>query len=364
MARRIAFPRAATKGVVGLFLLVALALAAADPVPAAPLRPVFRWESTKLFGEEYVKLSAVAKRYGFKVNWLTRDRVAQLERGDGPVLKFEQDARDVYLEGTRVMLSQRVVAVRGDLWVGETDLIKTLTPLLDPTEVARFLPAPPQLIVLDAGHGGNDPGKQNSRHRLDEKDMTLDVVRRLKPLLEARGFQVQLTREDDKRLGDDQATDLLRRIEVANKAKADLFLSIHFNAVEPRDAERVIGSETYVMTPQNQLSTADTKPDAMTPVYFPGNRQDTANAVLGYHLHRQLIRDLKTSDRGYKRGRLFVLRFAEVPAALVEAAYLSNDAEAKRVGTAEFRQQIAEAIARGVTSYAAQLKDVAAAESK
>jgi N-acetylmuramoyl-L-alanine amidase len=65
-----------------------------------------------------------------------------------------------------------------------------------------------------------------------------------------------------------------------------------------------------------------------------------------------MLKELKTSDRGFKRGRLRVLCFAECPAALLEAAYLSNDTEAARVGTPEFRQQIAESIAEGVQAYA------------
>ena len=84
-------------------------------------------------------------------------------------------------------------------------------------------------------------------------------------------------------------------------------------------------------------------------------RQDTANALLGYSLHRQLVTDLKASDSGYKRYRLAVLRTLACPGVLVEAAYLSNDAEARRVATPEFRQQIAEAVAEGISNYAATL---------
>jgi N-acetylmuramoyl-L-alanine amidase len=117
----------------------------------------------------------------------------------------------------------------------------------------------------------------------------------------------------------------------------------------------VSGSETYVLTPQYQLSSTDNNGDSLTKTSFPGNKQDAANVVLGYHLHRALLAGLKTSDRGYKRGRLRVLCFPTCPAALVEAAYLSNDTEAARLGTAEFRQQIAEAIANGVQAYSTTL---------
>jgi N-acetylmuramoyl-L-alanine amidase len=234
-------------------------------------------------------------------------------------------------------------------------VIKTLAPLMRPEAHAAQLPEPPRVVVLDPGHGGTDPGKQNLRLKLDEKDMTLDVALRLRKILEARGYTVLMTRTTDTRFANSPAVDLPLRAEVANKAKADLFLSIHFNAVDPRDAQRVSGSETYVLTPQFMVSTQPESDKSMIPVQNPGNRQDVANVILGYQLHRRLLGELKTSDRGFKRYRLAVLRTLNCPGALVEAAYLSNDAEAARVATPEFRQQIAEAIAAGVGDYAAML---------
>ena len=74
-------------------------------------------------------------------------------------------------------------------------MIKTIDPLFRPEDhLALLPPAPPKLIVIDAGHGGADPGKQNAKLRLNEKDLTLDVVLRLKKSLEQRGYVVQLTR--------------------------------------------------------------------------------------------------------------------------------------------------------------------------
>jgi N-acetylmuramoyl-L-alanine amidase len=238
--------------------------------------------------------------------------------------------------------------------VAKLDVIKTIAPLFAPAEHANFLPAAPKLIVIDPGHGGTAPGKQNLKLKIDEKDMTLDVALRLRKLLEMRGYKVVLTRSTDTRFSNSPTVDLPMRAEVANKAGADLFISLHFNAVD-RDPQRVSGVETYVLTPQFQVSTQPEQDREMVKIYYPGNRQDTANALLGYNLHRQLVRDLKASDRGYKRFRLAVLRTLACPGVLVEAAYLSNDAEARRIATPEFRQQIAEAVADGVDSYATTL---------
>ncbi len=337
-----------------------VAITPSAPAPTAvrpaPTRPAHLWPFTRLQGADYVRVDDLAGHYGMKSAW-AKPELARTLAVDGRVrFKFEANQRDCYLDGVRVFLGSPALFHRGDLWVSRPDVIKTIAPLLRPEDHQALLPpVPPRLIVLDAGHGGSDPGKQNLKLKLNEKDMTLDVVLRLKTLLELRGYAVQLTRSDDSKLAPDQRTDLERRANTANVAGADLFLSIHFNAVEPRDAARVTGTETYVLTPQFQFSSTDNNGDSLTNTAFPANRQDTANVVLGYHLHRSLLQGLKTSDRGFKRGRLRVLCFPACPAALLEAAYLSNDAEAARVGTPVFRQQIAEAIADGVQAYSATL---------
>ena len=334
---------------------------AADPAPvakprSAPTRPAHLWPFIRLQGVDWVKVDDLAAHYGLKAAWARPAAERTLSDARGVRFRFEANQRDCHLDGVRVFLGRPVLLHKGGLWVAKLDVIKTIAPLLRPEEHLPHLPdAPPKIIVLDAGHGGNDPGKQNLKHKLDEKDMTLDVVLRLRKLLELRGYTVRLTREKDERLAPEQRTDLDRRAAVSKDARADLFLSIHFNAVEPKDAPRVTGTETYVLTPQFQWSSTDNTGDALTGTAFPGNRQDTANVVLGYHLHRAMLGGLKTSDRGFKRGRLRVLLLPDCPAALLEAAYLSNDTEAARVGTPEFRQEIAESIAGGVEAYAATL---------
>jgi N-acetylmuramoyl-L-alanine amidase len=217
--------------------------------------------------------------------------------------------------------------------------------------------AAPRLIIIDPGHGGNDPGKENKTLGLNEKTFTLDVALRLKKLLEAQGWRVLLTRSDDHELSPSKKTDLQMRDDLANKNKADLFLSIHFNSME-RDVERVTGVETYALTPQFMFSSGEEKKGDMTDVAYPGNRLDYANLLLGEQLHRAMVTMLKTPDRGFKRARHAVLRMLDCPGALVECAYLSSNTEARRVATAEFRQQIASALATGLQNYALTLESL------
>jgi N-acetylmuramoyl-L-alanine amidase len=275
----------------------------------------------------------------------------QLADARGAVrLKFESKDHAFILDGTRVFLGEATVFNQDSLFVSRIDVIKSVAPLLRPAEFAAQLPAPPRLIVLDAGHGGADPGTRNLVMHLDEKNLTLDVVLRLKKLLEGRGYRVILTRSDDSKLAAAQRPDLEQRDEVANRTKADLFLSVHFNSA----VATVTGTETYVMTPQSEISTGEAR-DATVDKAFPGNRLDFANIILGYHLHRSLVTALNSTDRGCKRGRRLVLCFPECPAALVEAAYLSNNTDASRLATPAFRQRIAQALADGIDDYSAEL---------
>jgi len=336
-------------------------VAAAVPVP--PLRPVAPaapepvqrpWPFRRIYDIDCVDVRAIAERYNLRASWVTSGRVMQLTDSRGLVrLRFQSRDHDFLLDGTRVFMGETTVFSEGGLYVSKIDVTKAIVPLLKPAECASQLPAPPRVIVLDAGHGGTDPGTRNLAMHLDEKNLTLDVVLRLKKLLEARGYHVILTRSDDTKLAPAQRADLEQRDEVANRAKADLFLSVHFNSAPAA----VTGTETYVMTPQFQISTGEGK-DSTFDKAFPGNRQDFANIVLGYHLHRSLLSGLNFPDRGCKRGRKLVLCFPECPAALVEAAYLSNNAEASQLGTPLFRQRVALALADGIDEYSAVLAAV------
>jgi len=314
-------------------------------LPAAPVATTTRlWPFQRLFNVDYVDLQAVASRYGLKLVWVTPNKTVQLADSRGRVrMRFEDRKREFQFDGVHVALGEPVALNKDNLLVSKIDVIKTIAPLMQPADYVEQLPRLPKRIFLDAGHGGNDPGKQNLVLHIDEKVMTLDVVLRLKKVLEARGYQAFLTRSDDRRI------ELDNRPALANEANADLFVSVHFNAA---DSLVVTGTETWVLTPQFHASTQPEQDKSMIRTAYLGNHQDPANIVLGYEIHRILLRNLKSADRGVKRARWAVLRGAECPAVLIEAAFLSNNAEAKKIATPEFRQQLAGAIADGIDSYA------------
>jgi N-acetylmuramoyl-L-alanine amidase len=314
---------------------------AANRTASRPVAPTV----IKINGVSYTDARAWFARLGYKSVFDADRRVLTLSAAAGQIV-LEGDSRETSLHGLRVFLGEPVALHKGALFVSNIDLDRFLGPILHPAQLAA---RPLRTLVIDPGHGGQDTGTQNKPGKLDEKVFALDVAKRLRRLLADSdpSLRVLLTREDDRFVA------LPARAEFANEAKADLFISIHFNAVANNPSVR--GTETYVLTPRFQRSTSSQLRAADDKVLHPGNRHDAWSAVLGAHMHRQLLGKLKTQDRGYKRARFAVLRLVDCPAVLVEAGYLSNDSEARLIATPEYRGDIAEALAAAVRAYSASL---------
>lgn len=212
---------------------------------------------------------------------------------------------------------------------------------------------PLQTIVIDAGHGGKDPGA--SHYDLREKDLTLDIVRRLRDELAASGFSVTLTRDRDEFLS------LHRRPAVANRSQTDLFVSVHVNANRRR---HVAGVEVYypresVIDPSASLPprVQPLEVDALTTTLrhvlwdLVLSRSRRQSVVLAGHICRAMQTRLGVPCRGTRGARFVVLREAWMPAVLVEVGYVSNRQEAQRLSRSSYRQTIAKAIAEGLVSY-------------
>lgn len=172
-------------------------------------------------------------------------------------------------------------------------------------------------IVVDPGHGGQDPGTQGPGG-VEEKTLTLAMALRLKAVLEAAGARVVLTREDDRFVG------LYERAAVADAAEADAFVSIHVNASDYRS---IRGVETY---------------------HHPGAPRGTK---LAQAVQRRLVEATGRPDRGVHAEDFVVVREPRVPAVLVETGYLTNPAEAAVIVTAKHRRRVAEGIARGIADF-------------
>jgi N-acetylmuramoyl-L-alanine amidase len=334
---------------------------ATAPAPHAPKSST----PTKAGAVSYLPLSSVAQHLGLKLSWVEPGHKAVLS-APGARAEFEADTRDIMVNGLRVFLGEPVLSAGHELKVSRVDFERSLAPMLRPG-FATDAPPPPKIIALDPGHGGADIGAPNPRVGIVEKAVTLDVAFRLKKLLEADGYQVVMTRTEDK-LPAPKSADLATRAEIANRAHADLFVSIHFNVVE-RDAQRTRGVEVYTFPPAGQHSTDWWSEMQKDDPHFlatqePGNRFDHWNVVLAQAVHRDLIQTLKAEDRGKKLMHLGVLRSLNCPGILVEPAVMSNDVEARKLTTAEFKDKIAEALRDGIRDYVTTIETVRARRAK
>jgi N-acetylmuramoyl-L-alanine amidase len=218
-------------------------------------------------------------------------------------------------------------------------------------------------IIIDPGHGGDDIGAIAARG-LAEKDVTLDIAHRLRQLLEAAAVSVLMTREQD------EALSLDRRTATANRWAGDLFVSIHVNWLTPLNLR---GIETFYLG-----STDD-------PVLLRLARRENSHTAYSFAEIRQLLEDMFTDvkrgesrklaetvqeelfialrdinpaleNRGVKTAPFAVLVGTEMPAILTEVSCLSNDEEVQLLASPAYRQEIAQALFRGILAYAQVLE--------
>ena len=169
-------------------------------------------------------------------------------------------------------------------------------------------------VVIDAGHGGFDRGGI-PRQRVPEKNMTLDVALKLKPILEKAGYRVVMTRSTD------VFVPLGTRVAIANSYPNAIFVCIHFNSATRSGAN---GIETYFYSAES--------------------------APLASSIHSAVVGGAPSENRGIRRRGYFVLRRTAIPAVLVECGFLTNPSEAQYALSNSYRQQLAQEIARGIVN--------------
>ena len=175
-----------------------------------------------------------------------------------------------------------------------------------------------QLIVVDAGHGGFDPGAIGI-NGLEEKVPNLAIAKEIKGLLAEKNHDVLLTRNSDK------FHSLQQRVKFANERRADIFVSIHGNSF---NNSQTGGVETYYNQSENN-----------------------ENRFLAEKIHDKLGRSLRLSDRGIKDSNFYVIKYTKMPSALIEVAFLSNRKEEKLLKTKDFQHKAATLIVEGILDY-------------
>lgn len=224
-------------------------------------------------------------------------------------------------------------------------------------------PDRPWTVIIDPGHGGYDPGAVEKRLGLTEKEIVLDVSRRLEEVLRrAPNIDVHLTRSGDR------PVKLSERITAAHEEGADIFVSIHVNGCAHRSAR---GAEVFYLSLQGATSAASRELEALE------NSAETIEAdphlgeiaglpfavdliqtdtLLRSSLLAEVILDALgesrlAAARGVKQANFAVLRSCRVPSALVELGFITNPDDARQLASASHRQALAETIARGLLDY-------------
>lgn len=197
--------------------------------------------------------------------------------------------------------------------------------ILDRAEpLLENLHLPPGMsVVIDAGHGGTDPGAQ--RGDIKEKDLTLSISDKLRKTLERAGVKVSMTRTED------ATVSLEERVSTTNSISPDAFVSVHINSLEANST--IKGIETYYQSEQSQ--------------------------ELARSVHQSLVEKLKAPDRSVRKARFYVINHTSVPAVLAEVGFISNKQEREKLISSDYQQEIANGIARGVILYLSRRADIA-----
>ena len=313
-------------------LLVLLGLAfCAGRAPAAVIN-----------GRNYVPLADWARGNGLNAVWLRRgEEIIVTNRTTR--LVFDVDSAQARINGVNVRLSFPVANIKGTPLVAQLDLDKTIRPLLYPA--SYLTPKKITTICLDPGHGGRDSGNRvgGGFFGHSEKTYTLALALEVRDQLKKLGFNVVLTRSRD------VYPELPARPAIANKAGADLFVSLHFNAVQSGKNE-VDGPETYCITPVG-ASSSNAQGEGSWSGASTANRYENKSLLFAYQMQKSLAQNLNADDRGVRRARFAVLRDAAMPAILIEGGYMTNPSEGKKIFDSAYRKQMAAAIVRGILAY-------------
>jgi N-acetylmuramoyl-L-alanine amidase len=215
-------------------------------------------------------------------------------------------------------------------------------------------------VVIDAGHGGDDHGAEGTAGLL-EKELVLDLAQRVAKKLRAQGLRVELTRSSDAFVALDART------EIANRAAADLFLSIHANASR---APSVRGIETFFASPEASDEAAEELARAENAAFGPAaaklSQGDPVLAILGDLMaqqqladsqdfarlaQREIARGAPARSRGVKQAPFVVLMGVRMPAVLVEVGFITNPQDERALRKAAERERIAAALARAIAGF-------------
>ena len=295
------------------------------------------WDMVKIGGRDYVSVESVKRFYNFQK--MTRAGGTVTLENAKVQMKLTVGGNECLMNDVKFIFSSAVNEFGNKVYVSRLDLAKLIDPVLRPNFIKNA--GDFRTVILDAGHGGKDPGATNPLGA--EAAYNLKLAVRLKALLEAKGFRVKLIRDTDRYYS------LQERVNIANSVKENaLFLSLHFNS----GGRSARGIETFTLSPPgvSHYGTGLKASDAREKI---GNEHDSANIAFATALHGSVLRRLgkNTLDRGIKRARFSVLSGVRHPAVLFEGGFLSHPYEARLIANESYQAAIAAGMVDAIARY-------------
>ncbi len=322
-------------------LITTLALATCSAIPASAQNTpaAVEWDVRTKNGNQYVTANGIKKFYGFAA--LANNGNSITLTSKKYAVKLQMGSQDCYMNNVKFILSFPVTSEGNEILISRLDLSKVIDPVLRPNIIRTMHNF--NTVILDPGHGGKDQGATNGLGT--EAYYNLRIARKLKSILELRGFKVALTRNNDVFLS------LQQRVDIANRFTNAIFVSIHHNSAGGRAAE---GIETFTLSPQGtaHYGRGVKASDANKLV---GNNQDGANIALATAVHSTCQRSTKAFDRGIKRARFSVLTNIRHPAILLEVGFMSNARDARRIHDNRFQDVVSTSMANAIGNFRAAL---------
>lgn len=309
-------------------------------------------------------LKQICNHYRLDCQWDAISETVAVRSGDRTA-KLLIGSAVVIAGNEKINLSAPVGMIRSEIIVPPDFKSKIIDRWISPKEekrqAVRSIPGRPLTVVVDAGHGGKDPGAI-SPGGIQEKTIVLDIARRVSSELKRHGIRVIMIRDRDEFIS------LEKRTEMVSRTSADFFVSIHANAHPSRT---ISGVEVYALRDLDPMEKNEPQHIENEKLFIRSRNIDRSSSTVGTIVIDMLAarkrptserlaksvaehtsRSTKAKNLGVKKSRFFVLRHTLIPSVLVEVGFLTHPKEEKLLQDAFYRQKIAEGIVKGILAYA------------
>lgn len=322
-------------------------------------------------GAQYISLEKLCAAYDVRYKWDGYINTARMENGANEIV-VRAGSGTILINGAHKKMDRPAVLSSGEMYVPVSFVNKNFG-IMTGAKSAEKTPRPPEAVtegpkayrirtvVVDAGHGGKDPGAIGRRSRLKEKNMTLSIAKKLGSILERSGLRVIYTRSNDTFIP------LPKRTSIANNAKADLFVSVHINASRSRSlsgfecyhlsdatddnarALEAFEDSSLTMNDKAEVEHSRQLDKTLWDLALTENREESSE--LASYICDAVEGARASRVRGVRSARFYVLKHTHMPAVLVEIGYLSNIAEEAKLKDPAFLDRMTELVAAGVLKY-------------